>query len=121
MSAIGVLSCWLSSGVALCEQVYPLMRQPQQACSIASAHLQSPGPQHSNGASGCEGCTSIFLFGLLAECGVGAPRPGRALRQFHIVDDGGVVCVADEQTERFDGAAAGFVNGATLRVASAHT
>jgi len=52
---------------------------------------------------------------------VGAHRPCRAPRQFHIVDDGGVVCVADEQAERFDDAAAGFVNGATLRVATAYT
>ena len=44
----------------------------------------------------------------------------RARRQLHIIDDLAAADVIDEELHRFDDAAAGFIDRAALRVATAH-
>jgi hypothetical protein len=102
------------------ELVNPLVRQAEQARSITGAHLQSPPAQHLHCAS-CGQCgASIVLIGLPAEHGIGPNSLRCAPRQFHVIHDPSPLRIIDKQLHRFNDAPSGFIDGAALRVATAH-
>jgi hypothetical protein len=96
------------------------MRQPQEASCIACAHLQLSGSQDPDGASSRSGCTSVFLVGLLAKTRVRPYRPCRGTRQLHVVHNGDLAGIVDEQLQCLSDAAPSLVNGAALCVAAAY-
>jgi hypothetical protein len=103
------------------ELVHALMRQPEEAGGVARAHLQFSGSQYLDGASSSSGCASVFFISLLAKGRVGPNRLGRGAWQLHVVHDGGLARITDEKFQRLSNAAPRLVDGATLRVAAAHT
>jgi hypothetical protein len=97
------------------------MRQSQETGCIARAHLQRSGSQDLHGAPSRSGCPSVFFIGLLAKTRVSPNRPCRGSRQLHVVHDGGLAGIVDEQPQCLSNAAPSLVDGAPLRVAAAYT
>ncbi len=80
---------------------------------VLSAHLQLSGSQDQGGAS-------LLFVGLPAKGRVGPNRLCRGTRQLHVVHDGDLARIVDEQLQRLSDAATRFINTATLCVAAAN-
>jgi hypothetical protein len=110
----------LSRALFLRELVYALVRQPQETGSVARAHLQSSGSQHTDGATSGEGCSAVFFVGFLAKRRVSANGPCGGTRQLHVVHDWSPTRIVNEQFQRLPDPAPSLVDSAALCVTAAH-
>jgi hypothetical protein len=98
--------------------MHPLVRQPQQACRVAGAHLQPPGSQDANGASSRHGGAAVFLVGPLSRGRVRPDRSCRRRRQLHVIHEFGGAGIVDEQFQGLADTTPCLIHGSTLGVAA---